>query len=63
MTLVLVAMLGMPLVYILIDIALALNSRDGDTYSEIIRAASKKFLPLSLFISYGFGLLSGHWFW
>jgi len=63
MTMVLIAMLGLPLFYILIDIFLALNKREGDTYSEIIRAAGKKFMPLALFISFGFGLLTGHWFW
>lgn len=63
MTLVLVAMLGLPLVYIIIDIFLAINKREGDTYSEIIRVAGKKFMPLALLISFGFGLLTGHWFW
>ena len=63
MELVIAIMLGMPAVYILVDILLALNKREGDTYSEIIRASSKKFMPLSLLIVFGFGLLTGHWFW
>ena len=63
MGVVMALMLGLPLVYILIDVYLALNKRDGDTYSEIISEAARKFLPLGLFISFGFGLLAGHWFW
>jgi hypothetical protein len=60
---VLLAMLGLPIIYIAIDIILAVNKRKGDTYSEIIRAAGKKFAPLAMMISFGFGLLAGHWFW
>ena len=63
MAAVIALMLGLPLVYILIDIGLAINSREGDTFSEIIRAAGKKFAPLAFIISFGFGLLTGHWFW
>ena len=63
MATVIAIMLGLPMVYILIDVYLAKNKRKGDTYSEIISAAAKKFLPLGLLISFGFGLLAGHWFW
>ena len=63
MAAVIALMVGLPLVYILIDIGLAINSREGDTFSEIIRAAGKKFMPLAILISFGFGLLTGHWFW
>lgn len=63
MDVVILIMIGMPLVYICIDMFLALNKRKGDTFSEIIRAATKKFTPLMLMISFGFGLLCGHWWW
>lgn len=56
-------MIGLPLLYVAIDIGLALNRKTGDTYSEIIRAAARRFLPLALMIAFGFGLLCGHWFW
>jgi hypothetical protein len=56
-------LIGFPVVYILIDVGLALNKRQGDTYSEIIREASKKFMPLIIFICFGMGLLAGHWWW
>jgi len=60
---VVIAMLGIPILYIAIDVLLATNKRRGDTYSEIISKAAKKFMPLALLISFGFGLLTGHWFW
>ena len=46
-----------------IDIALAVNKRQGDTYSEVIRTAARKWWPLALMICFGMGLLAGHWFW
>jgi hypothetical protein len=52
-----------PLLYIVVDIALAVNRHEGDTYSEIIRAAARKWQPLVMIICFGFGLLAGHWFW
>lgn len=63
MTAVVLAMIGLPLVYIVIDIFLAINKREGDTYSEILRKAGQKFQPLVMMICFGFGLLAGHWWW
>jgi len=57
------AMLGLPLVYLIIDLGLALNRRKGDTYSEVLRKWGKKYMPLIMVICYIFGLLSGHWWW
>lgn len=53
----------MPGLFILIDIVFALNKRKGDTYSEILRRIGRKWLPVIMFICFGFGLLSGHWWW
>lgn len=52
-----------PAVFIIIDIILAVNKRKGDTYSEVIRAAGKKWQPLIMMMCFGFGLLAGHWWW
>ncbi|MDX1554918.1 MAG: hypothetical protein R3212_02725 [Xanthomonadales bacterium] len=46
-----------------LDVLLAVNKRKGDTYSEVIRSAAQKWLPLSLLIVFSMGLLAGHWFW
>jgi cadmium resistance protein CadD (predicted permease) len=56
-------MVGLPIVYILIDILLATDKEKGNTYSEILRKQGKKYIPLIIFISFGFGLLCGHWWW
>jgi hypothetical protein len=53
----------LPAVFIAIDIVLAMNKRKGDTYSEVLRAAGKKWVPLVIFMSFGMGLLCGHWWW
>ncbi len=52
-----------PLVFIAIDIYLAVDKKDGNTYSEILRKAGKKWMPLIMIINFGWGLLSGHWWW
>ena len=46
-----------------IDIVLAVNKNKGDTYSEALRAAGKKWIAVVILISFGMGLLAGHWFW
>lgn len=53
----------LPAIFILIDVVLWLNKRDGDTYSEVLRKAGHKWLPVVMFICFGFGLLAGHWWW
>lgn len=52
-----------PAVFIAVDVALALNRRDGDTYSEVMRRAGRRWLPLIMIVCFGFGLLAGHWWW
>lgn len=49
--------------FIGVDVYLALDKRDGNTYSERMRAWAKAWPPLRLMISFGFGLLAGHWWW
>lgn len=63
MTWVIIALVGLPVAYVVIDIFLALNRRKGDTYSEVLRKAGRKFMPLVIAISFLFGLLCGHWWW
>lgn len=63
MTIVILIMVGLPLLYIAIDVYLAVNSRKGDTYSEILTKAGDKFRPLIMMMCFGFGLLAGHWWW
>lgn len=46
-----------------VDIILAQNKLEGDTFSEIIREKNKKWAPLGYMIVFGMGLLTGHWFW
>lgn len=45
------------------DIYLARDKINENTYSAVIRNAGRKWMPLIIMISYGLGLLSGHWFW
>lgn len=56
-------MTALPALFIGVDIVLALDMRDGNTYSEILRAAGRKWMPLVILMCFGFGLLSGHFFW
>jgi hypothetical protein len=53
----------LPGIFIVIDIILAINKRKGDTYSEVMRAIGLKWLPVVMFVCFGFGLLAGHWWW
>ena len=59
----LLAMILLPTIFITIDIFLAINKRKGDTYSEVLRAAGKKWMSLIMMICFGMGLLAGHWWW
>lgn len=58
-----IIMTVLPAVFIAIDIVLAVNKRKGDTYSEILREAGKKWTPLIMIMCFGMGLLAGHWWW
>lgn len=46
-----------------LDIVLALDKHDGNTYSERMRAWAKIWPPLRLIIMFGMGLVAGHWWW
>jgi len=46
-----------------VDVILLLNKKQGDTYSEVIRAAGKKWIAVIMMTTFGMGLLAGHWFW
>lgn len=45
------------------DTYLALDKIKENTYSAVIRCAAQKWMPLVMLISFGMGLLAGHWFW
>ncbi len=45
------------------DIYLALDGQRGNTISARVREWDKKLGGIKLIISFGFGLLTGHWFW
>lgn len=51
------------LAVVLIDLVLALNRTEGDTYSEVIRAWARKRIAVVILLSFAMGLLAGHWFW
>lgn len=46
-----------------VDIVWAVNKRDGDTISEVLRSAGWRWMPLIILFCFGFGLLCGHWWW
>jgi hypothetical protein len=56
-------MLGFFAVVVGVDVVLAVNNRKGDTYSEVIRQAGRKWTPVIVMMGFGMGLLAGHWFW
>lgn len=58
-----IIMTVMPAIFIIIDIVLAVNKKKGDTYSEVLREAGKKWQPLIMLMCFGMGLLAGHWWW
>lgn len=60
---VVIIMTVLPLLFIGIDVYLAVDKKKGNTYSEILRAAGKKWVPLIMMMCFGFGLLAGHWWW
>lgn len=49
--------------FIGIDVWLARDKRDGNTYSERLRAWGKAWPPLRILTAFGMGLLCGHWWW
>lgn len=58
-----IILITFPVVFIAIDIYLAVDKIGGNTYSEILRKTGRKWMPLIMIISFGFGLLCGHWWW
>jgi hypothetical protein len=58
-----ITMAAFVVTFIGIDIYLALDKRDGNTYSERLRAWAKVWPPLRLLISFWMGMLCGHWWW
>jgi len=55
-------MLGIFLFIILIDVYLAIYA-PGNTFSSLLRLWAKYWPPARLLITFGMGLLCGHWFW
>lgn len=58
-----VIMIVLATVIIAWDIWLAIDRRDENTISERVRAADRRFVPFKHLLTFGFGLLTGHWFW
>lgn len=46
-----------------LDVYLALDGRTENTYSERLRAMGKVWPATRLLITFGMGLLAGHWYW
>ena len=46
-----------------VDIVLAVNRHPGDTFSEILRKVGRECVAFVIIISFGMGLLAGHWWW
>lgn len=46
-----------------LDVYLALDDRDGNTYSELIRKAGKAWPFTRLLMAVSMGVLLGHWYW
>ncbi len=46
-----------------LDVYLALDRRDGNTYSERLRALGRVWPPARLILSFGMGMLAGHLYW
>lgn len=51
------------LIIVGVDVYLAFNKKKGDTFSEILRGAGRKWMPLIMLVTFGMGLLAGHWWW
>jgi hypothetical protein len=49
--------------FIAIDLWLALDKKDGNTYSENLRKWGKVWPPLRLIGCFAMGVLAGHWWW
>ena len=48
-------------ILIAFDIILAVDRREGNTYSEVIREWFWRFEPLYYAVAFGMGVLMGHW--
>jgi len=46
-----------------LDVWLAVDDRDGNTYSELIRKAGKTWPFTRLVMAVSMGVLLGHWYW
>lgn len=46
-----------------IDVYLAMDNLQGNTYSEILRAFDKRNPWFSLVFCFALGVLVGHWWW
>lgn len=49
------------LILVAFDILLAVDRREGNTYSEVIREWFWRFEPLYYGVAFGLGVLMGHW--
>ena len=58
-----IVMVVFAVAFIGVDVYLALDKRDGNTYSERLRAWAKVWPPLRLVIAFSMGMLCGHWWW
>ena len=45
------------------DVWLFLDEKKGNTISERMRAADRAFVPFKYLVIFGFGLLTGHFWW
>lgn len=52
-----------PALFIAFDVYLAINKRKGDTYSEVLREAGRKWQPIIMMMCFAMGMLCGHWWW
>ena len=60
---VMAVMLAVTALLIVFDITLALDDKKGNTISEILRELGRKWPIARILLSFGFGLLTGHFFW
>ena len=58
-----VIMIALTVLIIGWDVWLAVDRKDGNTISERMRAADRGFRGFKYIIIFGFGLLTGHWWW
>ena len=56
-----VIMVAFVVAIIAVDVVLA--RAGGGTYSEVLRDAGERWMPLIMLVCFGMGLLAGHWWW